>query len=321
METILPELFPNNSDFPIVQVLLATYNGEKYLGEFLESLLAQVGVRIHLMTSDDGSSDSTLLILEQYANRFCYFTQLEGPNKGPAANFFFLLEHADSNYVAFADQDDIWMPKHLLSSINRIRNLNVPALSFCAQMEFSNKQIVIRTWPRTNFLDHTFYSYVFQNPARGCTQVFNRELLEIAKEAPRNSAVMHDWWIVNLATLSGKVNFSNSAEIFYRLHSENFSSRVNRTKLIHLNRSFNNHISICLKQWSEISCFAKLKGSPTIKFIEIFSLKRLEFSRRVLFNWPKIRMNRIENILFKILIIKKQKKINKILWENPNFDQ
>ena len=223
METILQDLLPNNSSSPIVQVLLATYNGEKYLEEFLESLLAQVGVRIHLITSDDGSSDSTLKILGHYAHKFHDFTQLEGPKKGPSANFFFLLRHADSNFVALADQDDIWSPNHLLNSLKRLSDVpDLPALSYSSVLEFNSDHPSHSTvlWPSRPPYD-SIQSRLLENSARGCTVVINRNALILINMYEPKHAVMHDWWIYILISVSGVTKFGLDPEVKYRIHDNN----------------------------------------------------------------------------------------------------
>ena len=134
---------------PNVEVLLATYNGAAYLGEFLESLAEQVGVSIDLFVSDDGSTDSTLLILERYRGRFNSLIVTAGPENGPSENFFSLIAKAKSKYVALADQDDIWEPSHLINSVECLAFYeDVPALSFTRVSEFEDKPFnQSRLWP------------------------------------------------------------------------------------------------------------------------------------------------------------------------------
>jgi glycosyltransferase involved in cell wall biosynthesis len=137
---------------PNIEVLLATYNGAAYLGAFLESLAQQVGVSIDLRVSDDGSTDSTLIILESYRESFNSLVVTAGPEKGPSENFFSLIAKAKSKYVALADQDDIWEPTHLINSIDRLASSgDVPALSFTRVSEFGEKNQADAGWINGGF--------------------------------------------------------------------------------------------------------------------------------------------------------------------------
>ena len=204
-----------------VQVLLATYNGAKFLHEFLVSLHNQNGVRIHLIVSDDGSEDETLKIIESFRTSFHRLTILDGPRKGAASNFFYLLDYADADYVALADQDDIWNPNHLIDSIGYLTpNSNEPKMIYSSVLEFSKEMPNPKKWPKGNH--HNFESFFFQNYARGCTIVLNRNLVElvVSRKKPEQ-IIMHDWWIALIAKSCGKAVFSSEPHIYYRLHADN----------------------------------------------------------------------------------------------------
>jgi glycosyltransferase involved in cell wall biosynthesis len=137
MPSISSVLSNKEKSLPEVEVLLATFNGEKYLGEFLVSLSRQNDVIIHLRVSDDGSTDKTLDIINSHKDLFESCMIFSGPCNGPSANFFSLIEKATYEFVALADQDDVWLPHHLISSINRVSATpEVPSMSFSAVAEF-----------------------------------------------------------------------------------------------------------------------------------------------------------------------------------------
>lgn len=116
-----------------VQVLLSTYNGEKYLKEQIESILKQKEVDIHLLVRDDGSSDSTIKILEEISNKNKKITFYKGKNIGPARSFMELLKKSEeADYYSFADQDDIWEENKIISAINKLKNTNEPELYLSA---------------------------------------------------------------------------------------------------------------------------------------------------------------------------------------------
>lgn len=214
-----------------VQVVLATYNGAKFLQEFLLSLQNQNFVRIHLIVGDDGSEDGTLEILESFRSSFYKLTILEGPRKGPAANFFHLLKNVNSEYVALADQDDVWMPNHLIDSIELLTVRSVePQIVYSSVLEFGKLILTHNKWPARR-QEHGFESFFFQNYARGCTIVMNRKMVELLSiNQNSNLAIMHDWWIALIAKSCGKAIFIREPHIFYRLHANNAVGNKGTTK-------------------------------------------------------------------------------------------
>ena len=153
---------------PEVEVLLATYNGEPYLKEFLVSLSRQEGVVIHLSVSDDGSTDNTLEVIRSFQLKFKTVQILDGPQKGPAENFLSLIKQAKSEIIALADQDDIWLPNHLYNSLGRIQSCSKDSavLSICKVREFTSTEDFCSPWPSGNF-DLGFPKNLYENVGRG----------------------------------------------------------------------------------------------------------------------------------------------------------
>jgi glycosyltransferase involved in cell wall biosynthesis len=207
---------------PIVDVLLGTFNGEKYLSIFLESLLNQDSVSIRLIVSDDGSVDQTLNILKDYKDKFQSFQLIEGPKKGAAQNYLSLLRHVKHDFVAFADQDDIWNSNHLISSIERLKgHVGVPSLSYSAMKEiYENGTRQERVWPQAHQIEN-LKSILLRNYARGCTMVLNRKAVDLLNLVEPNQIVMHDWWALQVIFTHGKIVFGEKPEIIYRIHGSN----------------------------------------------------------------------------------------------------
>ena len=216
-----------------VQVLLATYNGAKFLQEFLVSLHNQNGVRIHLIVGDDGSEDETLEIVESFRLKFHKLTILDGPRDGAASNFFNLLDNATADYVALADQDDIWKPNHLIDSIGCLTpSSNEPKMIYSSVLEFSDGTPNPKKWPKSA-RDHGFENFFFRNYARGCTIVLNRNLVElvVSRKKPKQM-IMHDWWIALVAKSCGQAIFFPEPHIYYRLHANNAVGNRRISKLV-----------------------------------------------------------------------------------------
>lgn len=106
-----------------IQVLMSTYNGEKYLKVQLDSLLKQTWQNVQILIRDDGSTDRTVEILEKYAKEHENISFYAGSNLGVIQSFFHLLRHSsqEAEYYAFADQDDYWMPEKLERAVTMLR--------------------------------------------------------------------------------------------------------------------------------------------------------------------------------------------------------
>ena len=115
-----------------VVVLLSTYNGERFLEEQLESIVAQKGVTPIIIVRDDGSTDNTCKILDKWQKKNA-LRWYNGPNMGPARSFLNLLRDSDDeDYYAFSDQDDYWLPEKLDVAISKLAPYkDEPALYFC----------------------------------------------------------------------------------------------------------------------------------------------------------------------------------------------
>lgn len=217
-----------------VQVLLATYNGERFLREQIESILAQTLPGVTILARDDGSSDSTPQILEDYAHRFpgrIRILPATAPAAGARGNFLALLRAAAAPYVAFADQDDVWLPQKLELQMNAMRSLEQRHGPDAPLLVFSDLQVVSDDLAT---LAPSFWRYrgiqprnihrlgrlLMENVLTGCTALLNAPLAHLARSMPR-SAVMHDWWVALLASTLGHATFLDQRLVLYRQHENN----------------------------------------------------------------------------------------------------
>jgi len=208
---------------PKVEILLSTYNGDKYLHELLLSLTSQTHTNLTIRIRDDGSSDNTKQIIDKFAEIDNRCVVAYGANLGPAASFFTLLrsasEHAD--YYAFCDQDDIWVPDKIESAIKLLAECSAsdPLLYFC-RLEYTDKSlehICYKDLPTSI----GFGNALVQNIAAGCSMLVNKSARKLIIQSDASKFLMHDAWIYLVVSAFGKLVYDKRALIRYRLHESN----------------------------------------------------------------------------------------------------
>lgn len=203
-----------------ILVLLSSYNGEKYIKEQIDSILAQDGVNVKILVRDDGSSDRTPQILEHYKQegRLDYYI---GKNIGWKKSFIQLvLDAPDSDYYAFADQDDYWLPEKLKMAITCMNTMpEGPKLYNSNGSLWKDGRIVGKTC--TKVLKYDKCSRFITPFGQGSTQVFNRDMLQIVKNNRPHTTFAHDAWFARVAILLGVYFYDNNSYILYRQHDNN----------------------------------------------------------------------------------------------------
>ncbi len=252
-----------------VCVLLSSYNGELYIKEQIDSILAQEGVNINLIVRDDDSSDSTVNILEEYSSKglLSYYT---GKNLGWKRSFMEMLISAPScDYYAFSDQDDHWLPNKLHNAIKCIEQLqNGPNLYISNTIYWKDGKTRV-TRKKKPFISKERCLIWSLGP--GCTMVFNQQLKKLVQEAPPKIETPHDKRVQQVAALFGHIYFDMNPYILYRQHDNN---QLGATVTFNENfrRRFSYYCSfrkddIIEKEMSDlISCYdsSLLKDSKTI---------------------------------------------------------
>jgi glycosyltransferase involved in cell wall biosynthesis len=221
-----------------IQILMATYNGEKYIQQQLDSLLAQTNQDWELLIRDDNSTDSTQNIIAKFQAKHPGKVSIirdhpDGqPNKqlGPAQNFGRLLEQSSAPYVMFADQDDVWHPDKILRSLKKIKSLEKiddpkkPLLVY-SDFALSDSQNNIlaesanRAW-NLRLANNGIRRLLIEEPVYGMTMLFNRSLVKKVLHIPA-TASMHDSWVTKVAALTGKVGYIDRSLADHRLHETN----------------------------------------------------------------------------------------------------
>ncbi len=218
-----------------VEVLLATYNGEKYLFDFLTSLENQTFNGFKVLCRDDNSKDNTLEIIKDFKLKSFLdinIVQNNLKNQGVINNFSRLLDESTADYVLLADQDDVWHQSKIEDSIAAIQQLEHDSNGFVIPaLVFTDLNIVDADLKliHPSFINHQrlsqlkkpeFKQLLIQNVAPGCTMILNRSLLKLALPLPEGVA-MHDWWLIQVASLFGKIECIDKSTIDYRQHGYN----------------------------------------------------------------------------------------------------
>ena len=223
----------------MITVLMATYQGRKYLEQQLDSILAQT-VPVRIWISDDGSDDGTAELLEQY--RGWYPKQVflfprkdrTKPFPGAAGNFFWLMslaaQEGKSDYIMFSDQDDVWFNHKTKELLHRMKELERGLGSQCPILVHSDMEVVDEQLQRIHpsFFRYagcdprrtTFAEALVENPVTGGAVMMNRALLDLAARAPR-SCFMHDWWLALTVSCFGVMDYVSQPLYQYRQHGGN----------------------------------------------------------------------------------------------------
>ena len=219
-----------------VLVLMSTYNGEKYLGQQIESILDQEKVDVHLMIRDDGSTDNTRNVLKRYENND-RITIKYGKNTGVGVSFLKLLYvNMDADYYAFSDQDDVWKKDKLIAGIRKLEEINGPAL-YASNQTVTDKDLKIigtryDTEPKCNLA-----SAIMSCKICGCTMVMNYQLKRLLSQKicrPSKQIVRarnHDAWVLAFANTAAKFVFDMDSHILYRQHEQNVVGAYESNKI------------------------------------------------------------------------------------------
>jgi len=217
-----------------VTIIMATYNGEKYLEEQIESILSSSYREFKLYIVDDGSNDSTMEILHRYKMKYpdvIHVSQNE-TNLGVTLNFLNAINNITSDYIMLCDQDDVWKKDKIAKTLNRMKQLEVqfgkdlPVAVFTdAYVTDSNLNIIHESFFRSGRLNprHTDLPHLLmENKLIGCTVMINGALRRILQSRPLPKyARFHDGWLGLIAASFGKISFIPEPTLYYRQHDFN----------------------------------------------------------------------------------------------------
>lgn len=211
----------------MISVCMATYNGEIYLREQVESILPQLGPNDELIISDDGSKDDTIKILKSYKDpRIKIF--INKSVHGVNSNFNNALSKASGKYIFLCDQDDVWMPDKIDICIKALQE--VDCIVHDAIIVDSDKNIISESFFKERNSGSGFWKNLYKNTCIGCCMAFTDEVLKKSLPIPDTTAFFHDNWIGCIADAKFKLKFITFKEIMFRRHENTNSSTSHKSK-------------------------------------------------------------------------------------------
>ena len=254
----------------MISILLATYNGERFLKEQLESILAQSVTDWTLFVRDDCSTDATPAILQDYAGRYpgkIHVTTADKPSGGAKWNFFQLCRTVRDDYVMLCDQDDVWLPDKIECTLAAMKQLEQDAGAHTPLLVHTDLKVVDG---QLNTINESLWAFqrisperdelrnvVVQNNVTGCTAMYNRALAELIDGVPE-VFVMHDWWIALLASALGRTGFVSRPTMLYRQHGANSVGAKDAKSAGFLIAKFKNRATVrhnYYESFSQADCF------------------------------------------------------------------
>ena len=233
----------NNNDStdaaPRVAVVMSTYNGEKYVAEQLDSILAQGYSQVDIFVRDDGSPhDECRAVLQQYAGRGD-ITLICGENMGVVASFLSVIAAvpASYDYIALADQDDVWYPNKISRAVSVLQQKdNAKPQAYVAEYRYCDGDMHPGERSHLNKRGVGFADMLYENVTSGNTMVINRALAQRVNDAGSTGVYTHDWWLSLVASALGELTFDDFVCLDYRRTGNNASASGAGARAIMANR-------------------------------------------------------------------------------------
>jgi glycosyltransferase, family 2 len=268
-----------------IDILMATYNGEKYLAEQLDSIINQTYHNWNLLIRDDSSTDRTLEIIQDYQkkdNRIKLLKDNKG-NLGIVKNFEELLKNSESEFIMFSDQDDIWVENKLdmyLKMIEKIKNkgfmIHSDAILFDKNKSNILKDTFISKKAINRGLENVFFNYFVQ----GATILISKEIKNFILPFPKE-VYLHDRYIHLISELFFERIFVNKALIYYRQHGDNQIGAKNTIRELLSKRYFDERdrqlIKIIYNKYG--SLLTEDKKKLIEEYFKITDIKKNRFNR------------------------------------------
>lgn len=277
-----------------IDILMATYNGEKYLVEQLDSIINQTYHNWNLLIRDDNSTDKTLEIIQNYHKKDKRIKILKDNkgNLGIVRNFEELLKSSESEFIMFSDQDDIWVENKLdmyLKMIEKIKNkgfmIHSDAILFDKNKSNILKDTFISKKAINKGLENVFFNYFVQ----GATILISKEIKNFILPFPKE-VYLHDRYIHLISELFFERIFVNKALIYYRQHGDNQIGAKNTIRELLSKRYFDERdrqlIKIIYNKYG--SLLTEDKKKLIEEYFKITDIKKNRFNRFFVLKKSKI---------------------------------
>ncbi|HEO2030375.1 TPA: glycosyltransferase family 2 protein [Streptococcus agalactiae] len=301
-----------------VNILMATYNGEKFLAQQIESIQKQTFKEWNLLIRDDGSSDKTCDIIRNFTakdSRIRFINENEHHNLGVIKSFFTLVNYEVADFYFFSDQDDVWLPEKLSVSLEAAKHKasDVPLLVY-TDLKVVNQELNILQDSMIRAQSHhantTLLPELTENTVTGGTMMINHALAE--KWFTPNDILMHDWFLALLAASLGEIIYLDLPTQLYRQHDNNVlgartmdkrfkilregpkSIFTRYWKLIHDSQK---QASLIVDKYGDImtandleliKCFIKIDKQPfmtRLRWLWKYGYNKNQFKHQVVFKW------------------------------------
>ncbi|HFZ9657770.1 TPA: glycosyltransferase family 2 protein [Streptococcus agalactiae] len=301
-----------------INILMATYNGEKFLAQQIESIQKQTFKEWNLLIRDDGSSDKTCDIIRNFTakdSRIRFINENEHHNLGVIKSFFTLVNYEVADFYFFSDQDDVWLPEKLSVSLEAAKHKasDVPLLVY-TDLKVVNQELNILQDSMIRAQSHhantTLLPELTENTVTGGTMMINHALAE--KWFTPNDILMHDWFLALLAASLGEIIYLDLPTQLYRQHDNNVlgartmdkrfkilregpkSIFTRYWKLIHDSQK---QASLIVDKYGDImtvtdleliKCFIKIDKQPfmtRLRWLWKYGYSKNQFKHQVVFKW------------------------------------
>lgn len=301
-----------------VNILMATYNGEKFLAQQIESIQKQTFKEWNLLIRDDGSSDKTCDIIRNFTakdSRIRFINENEHHNLGVIKSFFTLVNYEVADFYFFSDQDDVWLPEKLSVSLEAAKHKasDVPLLVY-TDLKVVNQELNILQDSMIRAQSHhantTLLPELTENTVTGGTMMINHALAE--KWFTPNDILMHDWFLALLAASLGEIIYLDLPTQLYRQHDNNVlgartmdkrfkilregpkSIFTRYWKLIHDSQK---QASLIVDKYGDImtandleliKCFIKIDKQPfmtRLRWLWKYGYSKNQFKHQIVFKW------------------------------------
>ncbi|CCQ76146.1 rhamnosyltransferase [Streptococcus agalactiae SS1219] len=301
-----------------VNILMATYNGEKFLAQQIESIQKQTFKEWNLLIRDDGSSDKTCDIIRNFTakdSRIRFINENEHHNLGVIKSFFTLVNYEVADFYFFSDQDDVWLPEKLSVSLEAAKHKasDVPLLVY-TDLKVVNQELNIlqdsMIWAQSHHANTTLLPELTENTVTGGTMMINHALAE--KWFTPNDILMHDWFLALLAASLGEIIYLDLPTQLYRQHDNNVlgartmdkrfkilregpkSIFTRYWKLIHDSQK---QATLIVDKYGDImtatdleliKCFIKIDKQPfmtRLRWLWKYGYSKNQFKHQVVFKW------------------------------------